>query len=147
MTMFDPSMKPPTALRTERKEVKVTTWASMNTEDLVQCYDEVRTELVARGQTSLKTMNMEEELVLQYRDLRRLQAKVIDDDSVPPNQKAQVANTVGSTQARLADLQNSIYSSERIKKIEAALGKVLDKLPEDAATAFLDHYEGLLRKI
>jgi hypothetical protein len=83
-------------------------------------------------------------MILQYRDLRRLQQSVIDDESVAASQRAQVANSVGSCQARLAELQMQIYSSERVKRMESALGKALDRLPQDVAEAFLDHYARLL---
>ena len=119
-------------------------WAHMPQETLLQCLDEIKAVL---NSTSLVEMNMEEELVLQYRAVKALQGRVIDDLETPANQRAQVANAVASSLARLADLQMTIYTSERFKRIETLLIRHLRKLPEDMAAQFLDDYEELLEQL
>lgn len=119
-------------------------WAHMPQETLLQYLDEIKAVL---NSTSLVEMNMEEELVLQYRAVKALQGRVIDDLETPANQRAQVANAVASSLARLADLQMTIYTSERFKRIETLLIRHLRKLPEDMAAQFLDDYEELLERL
>jgi hypothetical protein len=75
-----------------------------------------------------------------------LQNECIDDDTLPLNQKAQVANSVSSSLARLTELQNELYTSERFKAIENLLIRTLAKLPEDLASEFLDAYQAILEK-
>jgi hypothetical protein len=87
---------------------------------------------------------MEEELIRQFQAVRALQNSIIDDDTIPPNQKAQVANSVASSLSKLADLQLGVFSSERFKRIETLLIRHLKKLPEDTAMAFIEDYEQLL---
>ena len=94
--------------------------------------------------TELSKMNMEEEMVLQYHTIRILQREVIDDDTIPPNQRVQVANSVASTLTRLSELQNELYSSERFKAIENMLIRSLSKLPEEVAMTFVTDYEKIL---
>jgi len=113
-------------------------------ETLLRYLDEIRQVLPA---TTLLDMNMEEELILQFQAVRTLQNTILDDISVPANQKAQVANSVASVLGSIADLQNKVYSSERFKRIETLLIRHLNKLPEDVAAAFLEDYEQLVAKV
>ena len=116
-------------------------WSALPIETLLKYFDEIRATLPS---TKLVDMNMEDELILQYQAVRALQNSIIDDDEVPANQKAQVANAVASVLGSLADLQNKTYSSERFKRIETLLIRHLSKLPEDTAAAFLEDYERIL---
>lgn len=146
--MFEPMTTPPPVPRSQTESRKLArpgiSWGNMALEDLVAYRDQIAQELNRRGASSLADMSIETELMLQYQALRKLQTDTIEDTGTPANQKAQVANSVGSVLARLADLQVSVHNSERVKKIETALGKVLDRLPETEAKAFLDHYAALL---
>ena len=117
-------------------------WSAMPLETLLRCMDEIRAVLPP---TNLSKMNMEEEMILQYRAIRELQNSVLDDDSIPANQRAQVANAVAASLNKLADLQKDIYMSERFKLIENLLIRTLGKLPEDLAASFLDEYEKILQ--
>lgn len=116
-------------------------WSALPIETLLKYFDEIRATLPS---TKLVDMNMEDELLLQYQAVRALQNSIIDDDEVPANQRAQVANSVAGVLSTLADLQNKTYSSERFKRIETLLVRHLSKLPEDTAAAFLEDYERLL---
>lgn len=119
-------------------------WSALPIETLLKYFDEIRATLPS---TKLVDMNMEDELLLQYQAVRALQNSIIDDDEVPANQKAQVANAVASVLGSLADLQNKTYSSERFKRIETLLIRHLSKLPEDTAAAFLEDYEKTLKAL
>ena len=119
-------------------------WEALPLETLLRYLDEIRQVLPA---TTLLDMNMEEELILQFQAVRTLQNTILDDESVPANQKAQVANSVASVLGSIADLQNKVYSSERFKRIETLLIRHLNKLPEDVAAAFLEDYEQLVAKV
>jgi len=116
-------------------------WHALPIETLLRYHDEIKAVLPP---ASLAEMNMEEELIRQFQAVRALQNSIIDDDTIPPNQKAQVANSVASSLSKLADLQLGVFSSERFKRIETLLIRHLKKLPEDTAMAFIEDYEQLL---
>lgn len=119
-------------------------WGALPVATLLRYLDEIRAAL---PYNSLVDMDMERELILQFQAVRELQNTIIDDESVPANQKAQVANSVASVLGSIAELQNKIYSSERFKRIETLLIRHLNKLPEDVAAAFLEDYEAVLEKL
>jgi len=130
--------------RGEETSTPTFSWSALPLETLLRYLDEIRQVLPA---TTLLDMNMEEELILQFQAVRTLQNTILDDISVPANQKAQVANSVASVLGSIADLQNKVYSSERFKRIETLLIRHLNKLPEDVAAAFLEDYEQLVAKV
>lgn len=90
---------------------------------------------------SLADLNMEKELVIQYLAIKAMLAKIADDPLTPANQRAQVANSVTSILGDMTKMQNSLYSSERVKKLEAAMIKALESAPVEARQVFLDRYE------
>lgn len=112
--------------------------AKFSAAEMIAMYEDIRSKLPP---ISLDKMNVEEELLLQFHTVRALQNQVIADEGTPVNQKAQVANSVSSSLKQIAELQNSVFDSERFKRIELLLIRVLSKLPEDTASAFLDEYE------
>lgn len=113
-------------------------------DDLIRYHDEIRALLPP---LNLSEMNLEEEMLLQYHALRAVQNNVLSNDEVAVNQQAQMANSVGSLLARLAELQVSVYTSERFKRIENLLIRSMRQLPEDRALAFLDEYEKSLKSL
>lgn len=90
---------------------------------------------------SLAGLNLEHELVLQVLALQQLQQRVITDEEIPPNQQSQVANSLSAALTNLVKLQESVFTSERLKKIEAMLIETLKTLPTEAQEAFLRAYE------
>ena len=118
-------------------------WSALPVSLLVKYRDEILQNLPP---TELDKFNMEQELLLQYHCVRELQNEVISDDTIPPNQRAQVANSVASVLNKIAELQTEVYTSERFKNIENLLVRTLSKLPEDLAAEFLDQYELLINK-
>lgn len=118
-------------------------WKNCPVEDLLRWYDEIQLHLPP---LKLSEMNLEKELLLQFHTVRALQTAVMDDNEIPVNQRAQVANTVASSMKQLADLQEMVYRTERHKNIESLLIKHLSKLPEEAAQVFLNEYRLILKQ-
>lgn len=119
-------------------EVDLTDWP---VEDLLELRTLIDQKLPARA---LKDMNVEMEMVLQFMALQALQTRVINDDDVPANQQAQVANSLSASISTLAKLQNEVYTSERIKRIEGILVDTINTLPDEQRDQFLDEYEAAL---
>lgn len=119
-------------------------WKALPMEDLIRFRDEITACLPP---LTLRDMDMEQELLLQYHALRALQNDVISDSETAVNQKAQVANSVSATLAKIADLQETLYDSERLKRIEKILISCLDQLPIPVSEAFLTKYEEELEKV
>ncbi len=92
----------------------------------------------------LSDMNLEMELTLQLRSAQALQQIVLDDALTPANQKAQVMNSVSSTLQQLVKMQIDYYTPERLKKIEAALIKALNKFETEQTKEFFRRYEEIL---
>lgn len=116
-------------------------WARGTPEQLLRWYEEIRMHLPG---FRLEALNVEEELLLQFYNLRLLQKAALDDKDVPTNQRTQVANAVGASLTQIAKLQIDVYSSERFKNIELLLIRTLNKLPEHLAAGFLEEYEKVL---
>lgn len=93
--------------------------------------------------TALKDMNLEDELVRQFLQVKALQSQVMGNDEVPANQLAQVAGQVTSTLQALVKMQDQHQTAERFKEIEGLVIKYMKKLPLEVAEAFLNEYEGL----
>lgn len=145
--MFDDPRKPLGVTGPDRDNdkrfgtVDTPDWGKVPPEQLIMWFEEIRDHLPP---TQLSKMNMEQETLLQYHATRYLQTVVLNDDSVPANQKAQVANSVSSVLEKITRMQMEIYSTERFKAIELLLIRTLNKLPEDVAGQFIDEYEKIL---
>lgn len=118
-------------------------WASLPVNLLIQYYDEIRQHL---PETSLKDINLEEQLLLQFHVIRTLQAKALEDDEVPMQQRVQAANAGAAILKALVDMQERVYTTERYKAIENLLIRLLNKQPEEFSVAFLTEYEKVLEK-
>lgn len=92
---------------------------------------------------TLQSLDLEGELVRQYRKAQDLQEDVIADDVVPANQKAQVLSACAATLQQLVKMQVELHDAERFKTIEGLMIRYMKKLPLEVATAFLDEYEAL----
>lgn len=89
----------------------------------------------------LKDVNLEVELVRQLSAVHRLQTEVMADENTPANQKAQCAGQVANVLAVLSKLQVEVYSSERLKKIEAVLVETVNLMPPATQEFFFAEYE------
>lgn len=92
----------------------------------------------------LKDLDLEQELVLQFRRAQHLQDRVLRQLDIPPNQQAQVLNSVASTLQQLVKMQSDFYTYERLKKIEGILVNLLNQWPEDQTEEFFRRYEAEL---
>lgn len=110
-------------------------------EQLIELRSEIDERLPAK---KLRDVNVEVELVRQLAHVQKLQKDVLTDDDTPANQRAQVAGQVGSVLATLSKLQADVYTSERLKKIEAILIECISTLPMATQTQFFDDYESKL---
>ena len=63
------------------------------------------------------------------------------DEEVPANQKAQIANSCAGLLQQMTKSQSTIYSAERVKRMEVALLKSLHGMPQDVLEEFLERYE------
>lgn len=97
--------------------------------------------------TKLSDMNLERELTLQFRVAQTLQARVVEDDDIPANQKAQVMNSVATTLQSLVKMQAEYYTPERLKKIESALVVCLNGWPVEQTEEFFKQYERMLEGV
>jgi hypothetical protein len=140
--MFD-EIPPEQRKIAKTKSTSAYNWDLIPKDDLLRYYDEIGRRLPP---VELSKLDIEKELMIQYYTVRALQSSVMDDDEIPLNQRAQVANTVASSVKALADLQEKVYTSERFKAIENLLIRTLVKLPEDVAAAFIVEYEKILVK-
>lgn len=92
------------------------------------------------------TLDLAEELGMQYRQGKALLAAIQMDDAVPANQKAQVYNTVQAQLDRIIKMREEVYSQERLKRYEGAFLKAMAALPDDNARhIFFDLYGEYLK--
>lgn len=89
--------------------------------------------------TKLKHINLQEESVIQYMQSRKLLNDVMSDPEIPPNQKAQVNNSVQANLTALDRMQKSTYTQERNKQLEYIVVNLVNELPDiEAKKKFLD---------
>lgn len=116
----------------------VNPWAGMNNDQLRELRREIDRSLPP---DDINELNLEQELVAQYRDIKGLMSHVIDDPDTPANQKSQVANAVVATLQQLYKLQEDLRREERLKLIESVLMDILKGQPPDIKDAFFAEYE------
>jgi hypothetical protein len=92
----------------------------------------------------LAEFNVEEEVLANYAAAKNFLAAI--PEGTPANQISQVINTINTILTNLTKLQIEIYSSERLKRLEAALVQAMKKAPKEAQDEFFDQYEILLKK-
>ena len=95
---------------------------------------------------TVKGLNLEDELLQQYNKTKQLMDDCIEDSEVPPNQKAQVANSVVSTLGALVKLQEDLKIAQTMKLMEATFIEVVKTLPQEVKDSFFEEYEDKARK-
>lgn len=118
-------------------------WSSMGIDALLDAYGEIVKYLPP---IELSKMNLEKELLMQFHTVQNLQTNVLADEGIPPNQKAQVANTVAATLNKIVDMQQAVYETERFKLIENALIRYLNSRGEEVAAKFIEEYERIVAR-
>lgn len=116
----------------------------MTIPELIKLRDQITRRLPP---LTIAEMDLEEEMLLQFHALRAAQNDVIGSEEVPVNQQAQIANACGQQLKALADKQSEIYTSERVKRMEKTLIRLLNKWDSAQAEAFLDAYEKELENL
>jgi hypothetical protein len=94
----------------------------------------------------LETLNLEQELVSQYRKTKDLMDDVLSDEGVQANQKAQVANSVVSTLGQLVKMQEDLKRQETLKIMESCMIEVMKMQPDEVRNLFFSEYERLATK-
>ena len=111
---------------------------AMSVEELRELRDEIDRRL---PEDSLDSLNLEKELVGQYRLVQRLQADVITNDDFAPNQRSQVAGQVASTLQQLVKLQEDLKREQTLKLMESVLVDMIKSMPDDFKTNFFAEYK------
>ena len=96
-------------------------------------------------QGSLKSLNLDAELYNAYAKAKNYLADVQSDESIPPNQVAQVFNTISAILKEIVKMQTELHNAERVKKLEAAMIQAIKLAPPESQQAFLEEYETLLK--
>ncbi len=90
--------------------------------------------------TKLAELDLDTELLDQYKEAKRLLAEFKDDDQIPLSQKAQLLTVISTIINQVIKNQQELHSIEKIKKIELVLIETLKEFP-DVKQMFLDKYE------
>lgn len=115
---------------------------TLDYDQLRELRDQIDAKLPA---DSLKSLNLETELVTQYQRVLNLQDKVLRDSDVPANQRAQVAGAVGSALQQLIKMQEDLQLQVTLRRMEEALVESLQTLPEEARDAYFIAYERIAK--
>ena len=116
----------------------------MTTEDLIRLHASIEAKLPP---AELGSMNLERELVMQYRRILALQEDVLTDDDVPANQRAQVSNAVAATLQQLVKMQVDLGREEQMKRMETALLEAVETLPNAEKDLFFQRYEEIAERV
>lgn len=146
---FDPLTLPSEHLATVTPSVQATHTLQVNLEgmpldQLLELRNQIEQRLPAKD---LKDLDLQRELVLQVLALQTLQGKVLKDDETPANQQAQVANALSAALTTLVKLQSDVFTTERLKRLEAALIEVINEQPTELQEAFLRTYSERLTSV
>ena len=95
-------------------------------------------------QGSLKNLDLDAELYNAYAKAKNYLADVQSDDQVPPNQVAQVFNTISAILKEIVKMQTELHNAEKVKKLEAAMIQAIKLAPPESQQAFLEEYEKIL---
>lgn len=116
----------------------------MSREELLDLHAKIEQKI---GGLNLGEVNLVKETLLQIHRGKALQEDASNKESgVPMNQRAQVQNSLANLLSQLAKIQVTLYSSERIKRIQAACVKVVKTLPTKQQDAFFELLEEELSK-
>lgn len=93
----------------------------------------------------LGSLNLAEELALQYRQAKQLQHSIGQDKNTPANQQAQLLNSVRSQLSEIIKQQEVVWGMERLKKFEVAFVKVAGMMSDEQRAVFFDLYGQYLK--
>lgn len=108
--------------------------------------EELEVELdLPKDVASLSDLDLDEELLAQYKRARRLLALAEHDEEVPLSQKATALNAISTIITNITKTQTELYNAERLKTLELVLISVLKRFPE-IKEQFLAEYEAALSR-
>lgn len=90
----------------------------------------------------LHDLNLTSELVLQLRRAQATQQEILENEGEESQKKTGSIATTARVINDLVSLQNSIYTGERLKRIEGHLIRTLETLPRELLLEFFEAYEG-----
>lgn len=112
---------------------------TMSQAELLALHGEIEARLT---HITLDTLDLPRETMVQLQKAKLLQAAASAKDAkVPVNQQAQVQNSIAAIITSLAKVQMELYTSERYKRIQAAVVRVVKELPKDKQDMFFDLLE------
>lgn len=94
----------------------------------------------------LNDLDLDKELLDQYKNAKEVLEDILRDESIAANQKAQVINTISAILQNIIKLQQELHNVERLKLIENTLIETLQS-HETLKEAFLKDYKTALEKI
>ena len=97
-------------------------------------------------QGSLKNLDLDAELYNAYAKAKNYLADVQSDESIPPNQLAQLMNTISAILKEIVKMQTELHNAEKVKKLEAAMIQAIKLAPLESQQAFLVQYEAILKE-
>ena len=95
---------------------------------------------------SLQSLNLDSELYESYAKAKNYLADVQSDESIPPNQLAQLMNTISAILKEIVKMQTELHNAEKVKKLEAAMIQAIKLAPLESQQAFLVQYEAILKE-
>lgn len=110
----------------------------MSQEELLLLHSKIEQRITG---VKLSDINLEKETLIQFQKAKLLQEKAGESKDVPVNQLAQVQNSIRTILESLAKMQMEIHNSEAIKRLKAAIVKVMKTQSKEAQDAFFDMLE------
>jgi len=96
---------------------------------------------------ALGDLDLSGELMLQYKNAKDLYEEIRFDGEIPPNQKAQVLNTITSILGSITRTHTELINAERMKKLEQCLIDTIKVAPVDVQDQFFDLYRRNLENL
>jgi hypothetical protein len=97
---------------------------------------------------TLAELDLDHELLEQYKNAKDLLDDIKDDTSIAPNQKAQTINSISSILSNIIKTQSELHNVERLKMLENTLIETLQKPEfEKLKESFLQAYEKALKAL
>ncbi len=96
-------------------------------------------------QGSLKNLDLDAELYNAYAKAKNYLADVQSDESIPPNQLAQLMNTISAILKEIVKMQTELHNAERVKKLEAAMIQAIKLAPKKSQDVFFTQYASILK--
>lgn len=111
---------------------------SMGEDDLRDLRDAIN---VLLPEDTVASIDLQEELVNQYRKSKKLYDDVLTDPDVQANQKAQLANSLVAILAQMKKMQDDLMRDRTMQAVEAVLIDSIKTLPQEVRDAFYEECE------